>query len=412
MAELCEKVILALFACPIDSASASVNSPSSSSRPTPRLSEFIAYALYRTRLPVAVTHQALYLLKRLKSRFPAARGSSGHRLFISALMLASKSSCDDTYSNKSWTIVGQGLFSLREVNQMERELFGYLGYKVNVEPEELDSFVKGLEQGRIHTHPESASASSSPASSPALASNEEEFRAAPVPTLAASDVSSPAAESMAGPHRGSVSARHARQPSNAAAFNSRASISGYPVSQHMVPSSSISASAPTSVGMVKSASLRHERQTSGHVVFNHPFVANPRDRCRPYTMPTHSMPLSAPAPAPMQQERYYATSPTASISSASICSSASYAPSSVAASTSSPSGSMSGRTTPDTPPSDYENSPWGEASYLSDRKLGSSPTAMDTTMDSKYFAQSAAAGYAPQQHSVDTHLHPYNYWRS
>ncbi|PWN87898.1 hypothetical protein FA10DRAFT_223622, partial [Acaromyces ingoldii] len=103
----------------------------------PRLGEFIAYALHRTRLPLAVTHQALFLLKRLKSRFPAARGSSGHRLFISALMLASKSSCDDTYSNKSWTVVGQGLFTLREVNQMERELFGYLGYKVNVENEEL-----------------------------------------------------------------------------------------------------------------------------------------------------------------------------------------------------------------------------------------------------------------------------------
>lgn len=154
LAELCERVIETLFGCPLDSTSASVEalqaSSKSSNSSTPRLSEFIAYALHRTRLPLAVTHQALFLLKRLKSRFPAARGSSGHRLFISALMLASKSSCDDTYSNKSWTIVGQGLFSLREVNQMERELFGYLGFKVNVEPEDLDDFVFGLEQGRIH----------------------------------------------------------------------------------------------------------------------------------------------------------------------------------------------------------------------------------------------------------------------
>lgn len=35
---------------------------------------------------------------------------------------------DDTYSNKSWQIVGQGLFELKEVNQMERELFAFLGY--------------------------------------------------------------------------------------------------------------------------------------------------------------------------------------------------------------------------------------------------------------------------------------------
>ncbi|KAJ7921039.1 hypothetical protein B0H13DRAFT_2318796 [Mycena leptocephala] len=44
----------------------------------------------------AVTCAALVLLQRLKSRFPTARGSSGHRLFISAFMIASKVICDDT----------------------------------------------------------------------------------------------------------------------------------------------------------------------------------------------------------------------------------------------------------------------------------------------------------------------------
>lgn len=146
-----ESIITALFACPLDSTSSSVNGPpSSASRPPPRLAEFIAYALHRTRLPDVITFQALFLLRRLKSRFPAARGSSGHRLFISALMLASKSSCDDTYSNKSWTIVSQGLFTLREVNQMERELFGYLGFKVNVELEELTIFRALLLAGDIN----------------------------------------------------------------------------------------------------------------------------------------------------------------------------------------------------------------------------------------------------------------------
>lgn len=88
-----------------------------------------AYALYRTRLPISITHQALLLLTRLKARYPSARGTSTspHRLFLSSLMLSSKISMDDTYSNKSWQVVGQGLFSLREVNQMERELFAFLG---------------------------------------------------------------------------------------------------------------------------------------------------------------------------------------------------------------------------------------------------------------------------------------------
>jgi hypothetical protein len=36
---------------------------------------------------------------------------SGHRLFISAFMIASKVICNDTYSNKSGCIVGQNLLS-------------------------------------------------------------------------------------------------------------------------------------------------------------------------------------------------------------------------------------------------------------------------------------------------------------
>jgi len=62
---------------------------------------------------------ALVLLQRLKARFPTARDSSGHCLFISAFMIPSKVICDDTYSNKSWGIDGQGMFQQRKVNQME-----------------------------------------------------------------------------------------------------------------------------------------------------------------------------------------------------------------------------------------------------------------------------------------------------
>jgi hypothetical protein len=40
-------------------------------------------------------------------------------------MLASKIICYDTYSNKSWCIVGQGMFALREINQREREMCSY-----------------------------------------------------------------------------------------------------------------------------------------------------------------------------------------------------------------------------------------------------------------------------------------------
>jgi hypothetical protein len=55
-------------------------------------------------------------------------------------MIASKVICDDTYSNKSWCVVGQGMFTLREINQMEREMCGYLEWCLNVKPEDLHDF--------------------------------------------------------------------------------------------------------------------------------------------------------------------------------------------------------------------------------------------------------------------------------
>lgn len=87
---------------------------------------FIAYALHQTRLHSSVTFSALFLLQRLKARFLAAHGSSSHRLFLSAFMLAFKFMCDDTYSNKSWLIVGQGMFALPEINLMEKATSSYL----------------------------------------------------------------------------------------------------------------------------------------------------------------------------------------------------------------------------------------------------------------------------------------------
>jgi hypothetical protein len=55
-------------------------------------------------------------------------------------MLASKVICDDTYSNKSWSIVAQGMFQLREINQMEREMCQYLEWELNVDPVTLREF--------------------------------------------------------------------------------------------------------------------------------------------------------------------------------------------------------------------------------------------------------------------------------
>ncbi|KAJ7287223.1 hypothetical protein C8J57DRAFT_579840 [Mycena rebaudengoi] len=132
IATLSARFITHLFACP--------PYPPQSTHSQAKLPYFIAYALHRTKLHQAVTYAALVLLQRLKARFPTARGSSGHRLFISAFMIASKVICDDTYSNKSWSIVAQGMFTLREINQMEREMCSYLDWELTVDNPILSNF--------------------------------------------------------------------------------------------------------------------------------------------------------------------------------------------------------------------------------------------------------------------------------
>jgi len=134
-AKLCSRFVSHLFTCP------EIPPPPAppSTTQTPWLEHFIAYALHRTWLHTSVTFAVLYLLQRLKARFPAVKGSSGHRLFISAFMLTSKIICDDT-SNKSWCIVGQGMFALQEINQMEQEMCSYLEWQLSVNPSTLRDF--------------------------------------------------------------------------------------------------------------------------------------------------------------------------------------------------------------------------------------------------------------------------------
>jgi hypothetical protein len=138
IARLSARFITHLFACP--------EYPPQSTQSQAKLRHFIAYALYRTKLHPSVTFAALVLLQRLKARFPAARGSSGHRLFISAFMIASKVIYDDIYSNKSWSVVAQGMFSLREINQMEREMCSYLEWELTVNNPILGDFEAMVKQ--------------------------------------------------------------------------------------------------------------------------------------------------------------------------------------------------------------------------------------------------------------------------
>lgn len=80
-------------------------------------------------------------------------------------MIASKVVCDDTYSNKSWAVVGQGMFQLKEINQMEREMCGYLEWQLNVDYIQLEEFTDDVSDrfgnGTLPTSSKSSTSTSS-----------------------------------------------------------------------------------------------------------------------------------------------------------------------------------------------------------------------------------------------------------
>jgi hypothetical protein len=63
---------------------------------------------------------------------------------LAALLLASKTTMDDTYDNKSWAYVSAGLFDLEQVNQMETEFLAFLDFQVFVSPVEWMDFAVNI----------------------------------------------------------------------------------------------------------------------------------------------------------------------------------------------------------------------------------------------------------------------------
>ncbi|KAF6750747.1 hypothetical protein DFP72DRAFT_817422 [Ephemerocybe angulata] len=134
-ARLCSRFIIHVFGCPEDH-------PTKGRVFLPALPLYIAKILWGAALQPCISTLALVLILRLKARIPSSHGNSGHRLFVSAIMIATKTLVDETYTNKSWKqIIGPG-FSLRELNQMEREMCRFLEWDFLVENQDLIAFEK------------------------------------------------------------------------------------------------------------------------------------------------------------------------------------------------------------------------------------------------------------------------------
>ncbi|KAM5542958.1 hypothetical protein V8D89_003342 [Ganoderma adspersum] len=136
-AKLCARFVTHLFQSP--DTPPTTGSPFDD--PPIPLAKFIAYALHSSNTSESTVFAALYLLQRLKGRFPAATGCdgmAGHRMFLPALRIVSQSK--SRASTDYWVDVGGGLFHRDQVDGAERDLRRFLGGYVEIDPAALREF--------------------------------------------------------------------------------------------------------------------------------------------------------------------------------------------------------------------------------------------------------------------------------
>ena len=105
------------------------------------LYHFLRHVLRKTRTQPVVMVSTLLLLLRFRQRRTHGFGLSRRKLLITALMIASKTLCDTTYSNRAWVTAMNHLFTLHEINGMERQFFREMGWRLTISSAELFAFI-------------------------------------------------------------------------------------------------------------------------------------------------------------------------------------------------------------------------------------------------------------------------------
>ncbi|TIB78615.1 hypothetical protein E3Q22_02555 [Wallemia mellicola] len=119
------------------------------------LYEFAHYIITRAELCTEAALSALALLARLRRKLPRARAESGPRLFLAAMIVASKGLFDIAYNNPGWYEIAAGCpaieadFALADINLMERQLLSHLDYRVAVFGDEIIALRRIYMTGQI-----------------------------------------------------------------------------------------------------------------------------------------------------------------------------------------------------------------------------------------------------------------------
>ncbi|KAH8927003.1 hypothetical protein BT69DRAFT_1294418 [Atractiella rhizophila] len=131
-----------------------LNTPPSSptaSKEAPTLAEWYSYLLYRTALPERTVFLALRLVSRLSHLFTIDEDfptppQLHYQLLYSATILATNWEMDDCYSNSSWSIASNNLFSLKETNELQFAMLENLDFRIREDGEETEIQLQAMER--------------------------------------------------------------------------------------------------------------------------------------------------------------------------------------------------------------------------------------------------------------------------
>lgn len=125
-------------------------------RPLPSLMTFLTKLVRYTNVYTGTLMATLVLLERLKSRLPKnpqGLPCTRHRILLSCLILSAKVHNDSSPKNVHWAKYTEGLFTVKDVNLMERQLLYLLDWNAVVLNSEMirlvDQFLQPIRDDLI-----------------------------------------------------------------------------------------------------------------------------------------------------------------------------------------------------------------------------------------------------------------------